>query len=146
MRINCFEINVRLTSVIIFAGMVFSPMPPSEGLKMLVTDRHDSTESGSPESHFNRNYEKVPFASGDQLLTGRDGTLLCSAGPEWYGYLGIIDTEASTWAPAVGRPSKSAGCLAAQKKNLVVSPEERQLGRQLIRWRKKYCSVSAKRS
>ena len=31
-------------------------------------------------------------------------------------------------------------------KKLVVSPEERQLGRQLIRWRKKYCSVSAKRS
>ena len=60
--------------------------------------------------------KKVPFAFGDQLLTGRDGTLLCSAGPEWYGYLGIIDTEASTWAPAVGRPSKSAGCLAAQKK------------------------------
>ena len=79
------------------------------------TDRHDSTESGSPESHFNRNYKKVPFAFGDQLLTRRDGTLLCSAGPEWYGYLGIVDTEASTWAPAVGRPSKSAGCLAAQK-------------------------------
>ena len=49
--------------------------------------------------------KKVPFAFRDQLLTGRDGTLLCSAGPEWYGYLGIIDTEASTWAPAVGRPS-----------------------------------------
>ena len=47
----------------------------------------DSTES----------YEKVPFAFGDQLLTGRDGTPLCSAGPEWYRYLGIIDTEASTW-------------------------------------------------
>ena len=58
----------------------------------------------------------MPFAFGDQLLTGRDGTLLCSAGPEWYGYLGIIDTEASTWAPAIGRPSKSGGCLAAQKK------------------------------
>ena len=58
----------------------------------------------------------MPFAFGDQLLTGRDGTLLCSAGSEWYGYLGIIDTEASTWAPPVGRPSKSAGCLAAQKK------------------------------
>ena len=60
--------------------------------------------------------KKVPLAFGDQLLTGRDGTLLCSAGTEWYGYLGIIDTEASTWAPAVGRPSKSVGCLAAQKK------------------------------
>ena len=51
--------------------------------------------------------KKVPFAFGDQLLTGRDGTLLCSAGPEWYGYHGIIDTEASTWAPASRQQKKT---------------------------------------
>ena len=68
-------------------------------------------------SHISRaTTKKVPFAFGDQMLTGRDGTLLRSAGPEWYGYRGIIDTEASTWALAVGRPSKSAGCLTAQKR------------------------------
>ena len=83
------------------------------------TDRQTDTtprKAGRPGHISIATTKKVPFASGDQLLTGRDGTLLCSAGPEWYGYLGIIDTEASTWAPAVGRPSKSAGCLAAQKK------------------------------
>ena len=51
------------------------------------------------------------------MLTAQERHPECSAGPEWYGYLGIIDTEAITGAPAVGRPSKSAGCLAAQKKN-----------------------------
>ena len=49
-------------------------------------------------------------------LRARNGALQCSAGPEGYGYHGIIDTEASTWAPAFGRPSESAGCLAARKK------------------------------
>ena len=83
------------------------------------TDRQTDTtprKAGHPSHISIATTKKVPFAFGDQLLTGRDGTLLCSAGPEWYGYLGIIDTEASTWAPAVGRPSKSAGCLAAQNK------------------------------
>ena len=31
-----------------------------------------------------------------------------------------------------------------EKKTFVVNPEERQLGRHLMRWRKKHCSVSAK--
>ena len=48
----------------------------------------------------------------------KNGTLRCSAGLEWHGYHGISDTEASAKAPAVGHPSKSAGCLAAQKKML----------------------------
>ena len=83
------------------------------------TDRQTDTtprKAGHPSHISIATAKKEPFAFGDQLPSGRDGTLLCSAGPEWYGYLGIIDTEASTWAPAVGRPSKSAGCLAAQKK------------------------------
>ena len=46
----------------------------------------------------------------------KNGTLRCSAGLEWHGYHGISDTEASASAPAVGRPSKSAGCLAAHKR------------------------------
>ena len=49
-------------------------------------------------------------------LSEQDGTLQCSAGPEWYGCHGTFGTLASTWAPAVGRPSESAGCLAARKK------------------------------
>ena len=49
-------------------------------------------------------------------LSVRDGTLLCNAGPEWYGYHGTFGTLVSTWAPAVGRPSESAGRLAARKK------------------------------
>ena len=49
-------------------------------------------------------------------LLERDGTLQCSAGPEWYGCHGTFRTLASTWAPAVGRPSESTGCLAARKK------------------------------
>ena len=51
-------------------------------------------------------------------LSARHGTLQCSAGPEWYACHGIIDTLTSSWAPAVGRPSESAGCLAACTKNL----------------------------
>ena len=84
------------------------------------TDKQTDTtprKAGQPSHFLIATTKTVPFAFGDQLLTGRDGTLLCSACPEWCGYLGIIDTEASTWAPAVRRPSKSAGCLAAQKKN-----------------------------
>ena len=42
--------------------------------------------------------------------------LQCSAGPEWYGCHGTVGTLASTYAPAVGRPSESAGCLAGRKK------------------------------
>ena len=37
-------------------------------------------------------------------------------GLEWHGYHSISDTEASALAPAVGQPSKSAGCLAVKKK------------------------------
>ena len=48
-------------------------------------------------------------------LSERDGTVQCSAGPEWYGCHGTFGTLASTWAPAVGRPT-SAGCLAAREK------------------------------
>ena len=49
-------------------------------------------------------------------LSERDGTLQCSAGPEWYGCHGTFSTMDSTRAPAVGRPSESAWCLAARKK------------------------------
>ena len=83
----------------------------------LMTDRQ--TQLQSKASHGKR--EKKTTAScairlwRTEALRPRNGTLQCSAGPDWHGYHGIIDTEASTWAPAVGRPSKSAGCLAAHK-------------------------------
>ena len=48
------------------------------------------------------NYKKVPIAFGDQQLSERNGTLQCSAGPEWYGCHGTIDTLASTWAHQLG--------------------------------------------
>ena len=63
-----------------------------------------------------KNYYKVPCAYGDRSSQRKNGTLRCSAGLEWHGCNGISDTEASALAPAVGQPSKSAGCLAAKKK------------------------------
>ena len=77
-------------------------------------------------------------------LPERDGTLQCSAGPEWYGCHGTFSTVASTWAPAVGLPSESA----AKKKKLVISPEKTSTWPPIDKgwWRKNYCSVSVKRS
>ena len=62
-----------------------------------------------------KNYLKVPCAYGDRYSQRKNGTLRCNAGLEWHGCHGISDTEASALAPAVGEPSKSAGCLATQK-------------------------------
>ena len=76
---------------------------------------NNSTESKVTRVAFN-SYKKVPTASGDQQLSARHGTLQCSAGPEWYGCHGTIDTLTSIWAPAVGRPSESAGCSQHAKK------------------------------
>ena len=64
-------------------------------------------------------------------LSERDGTLQCSAGPEWYGCRGTIRTLASTWALAVGRPSESAGTSQHAKRKLgrssgITTPESFQ--------------------
>ena len=76
-----------------------------------VDDRQTDTtprKAGQPSHISIATTKKVPFAFGDQLLTSRDGTMLCSAGPEWYGYLGIIKKNScrqsrrtSTWPPIV---------------------------------------------
>ena len=77
------------------------------------------------------NYKKVPYRFWrDQQLSERDGSLQCSAGPERYGYHSINDTLASMWAPAVGRPSESAGCSTQKKtreRNNCGSHPERRL-------------------
>ena len=61
-------------------------------------------------------------------LSERDGTLQCS----WYGCHGTFGALVSTWAPAVGRPSESAGCLATPEKkgNRFFTPNSKSLLRQ----------------
>ena len=77
----------------------------------------NSTESRSLQSQ-STTTKKYPSLLESKHLSERDGTLQCGAGPESYGCHGTIGTLASTWAPAIGRPSESAGCLAARKKKL----------------------------
>ena len=48
--------------------------------------------------------KKYLSLSESKHLSERDGTLQCSAGPEWYGCHGTFGTLASTWATAVGQP------------------------------------------
>ena len=66
---------------------------------------NNSTESKSLES-CSTTTKKCLSLLEKTYLSERDGTLQCSAGPKWYGYHGIDNTLASTWAPAVGRSSK----------------------------------------
>ena len=79
------------------------------------TDRHFSNESGSLESQYEELLKKCLALTEIECSQRKNGTLRCSAGLEWHGCHGISDTEANALAPAVGQPSKSAGCLAAKK-------------------------------
>ena len=93
------------------------------------------------------NYKKCLIAFGE--ITA----LICKAGPEWYGCHGTFGTLASTWHQRLDIPSQSAGCLAARKKEKEKGHSCHQSRRTSTWppidkgwWRKKYCSVSAKRS
>ena len=92
---------------------------------------YSSTESKVTQVVFN-NCNKMPYRFWrDTQLSERDGTLQCSAGPEWYGCHSINDTLASTWCPAVGQPvgvrwvprstqkKKSTGTIADRVLNVV---------------------------
>ena len=57
------------------------------------------------------------YGETTSLRARRDSAVQCW--PKWYGCQGIDNALASTWAAAVGRPSKSAGCLAAREKKVL---------------------------
>ena len=72
-----------------------------------------------------KNYEKLVPCGFVEKQAQKASTALCSA-VMTHGCHGAIGTLASTWAPAVGRPSESAGCLAARKKK---GPREKKTDR-----------------
>ena len=111
------------------SGFCLSPLQGLPGRVATVID-HDNNNNNNNFNNNNNNSTEKPRSLESlstttkkclsllkrQHLSERDGTLQCSAGPKWDGYHGIDDTLASTWAPTVGRPSKSGGCLAARIK------------------------------
>ena len=146
---SCAVIFLRILTYFVVTNVFFSQF-----CFLYVLDRQTDTtprKAGRPSHISIATTKKVPFAFGGQLLTGRDGTLLRSAGPlsgtdtlvslyrgQYLGTSGWTTVEVR-WVPRSTRKEKKHSSRQSRRTS-TWPPIDKGW------WRKKYCSISAKQS